>query len=174
LRWRLGDRLKIMLAFGGTVRYEDAVFDSGFELLRECARHCGFHAGNILTVAKHQSDRNGIGAGDQMPERQAVFIGLPFAKINDFDIGEFAWLAKCEQNRNGLRIAIRISGSPGAGVVAFDVDDFWREPAGEAENIDAGEQKRGGNEKPVSFGHMIFECGGRMICLITYQDARTE
>lgn len=176
-----------MLALGRAVRDEEAIFNIGLERLRAGARHGRFHAANVIigpcaaagqviAVIKHLNG-NGIGAGDEMPERQAVFIGLPFVQVNDLEFGEFGWPPKFENDRNGGPIIIgggvgkpgepgqkswvigpRRSGSAGsAGVVAGDVNDFWREPVGEIKDIDAGQRERDKNEQPVSFGHKIFE-----------------
>jgi hypothetical protein len=166
-----------MLAFGRTVRDEEAIFDTRLERLSAQARHFGFHAANVLAVYERPVYRNGVGVGDQMPERQAVFIGLPFVQRDDFEFREFVWPAKFENDRNCRRIGIGISGASNPGdalVSADDVNDLWCEPVGEIKNVDTGKRKRGENEKPAFFSHKIFECGGRMICLIKYQDARTE
>ena len=78
-----------MLAFGRTVRDEEAIFDPGLERLRVQARQFGFHAWNALAVIEWLLYWNRVCIGNQMPERQAIFIGLPFVKRDDFEFREF-------------------------------------------------------------------------------------
>ena len=88
-----GDGLKIMFAFGRAVRDKEAIFDTRLEWLRARARYFGFHAGNTLAVNEWPLDWSGICVGNQMPERQAMIIGLPFVQRDDFEFREFIWPA---------------------------------------------------------------------------------
>ena len=151
-----------MLAFGRTVRDEEAIFDAGVERLRVCARHYGFHAANVLPVIEWLINRNRVCVGNQMPERQHIFIGLPFVQHDDFDFREFAWLPQFKNDRNRGRISSIGTGEIGppvktrvAGVDAGNVNDLGLEPVGEVKNINAGQRERDSDQKPIFSCHKI-------------------
>ena len=86
---RSGGRFKIVLTFGRTVGDEDAIFDTGLKRFGGHAHDFVFHAGNVTAIIKGLGYWDGVGVGDQMPERQTIFIGLPFVQRDDFEFLEF-------------------------------------------------------------------------------------
>ncbi len=128
------------------------------------AGHGGLHAPDILAVNKH-FHRDGIGAGDQMPERQGVGIGLPGSQRDDFELGDCIILfkAKGDRHRRGLGGTGRAPTRPQITTDMVDDEDLGPEQVGEIKNINRGEHNCGKNENPVFFGHKIFESDGRVV-----------
>ena len=149
-----------MLAFGAAIRDEKAVGDTGLERLCVRARHFGFHAANSLTVKEGFGYGNGVGVGDEMPERQAIFIGLPFVQRDDFDFREFVWPFQYESDRDCRGISGDVAAVADYAAGVSDVNGLWLEPVREIKYINTGKHECGENEDQVSFSHKIFECAG--------------
>ena len=76
-----------MLPFDGAIGQKQAIDDIRFKRFWISACHGGIHAANCLAVRKF-FDWDRIRVGDEVPERQGGFIGLPVGQKDDFHFGQ--------------------------------------------------------------------------------------
>lgn len=145
-----------MFAFERAGADKKTINDVGFERFRPGASGGGLHPANRKTVGKH-FDGDGVGIGDQVPERLGKAIGLPFGKLDDFDFSQTALMVQTEEYDVGVLVALgharaNLGARPRSGDMG-DVKDPRFEPIGEKYDVNANQQNGEQREEQLFFCH---------------------
>jgi hypothetical protein len=99
-------QFEIAFAFARAGLNHQAINNISFKRLCARAFHGGMHPANSLAI-NDGLDRRGIGFGNQMPERNGLFVRRPFVQRDDLEAGQFVFSVQAEGDIRSRRIIRR-------------------------------------------------------------------